>query len=171
MTGGHGSMEGKEVRLGIPASAMWAEATTVVSNGSVNAMHDSFSPLGGMVPHAEHHARGDHLRRRRGRDVRHARLRLHHGVLRRADGGPNARVSGQEDRDPGGPALRPRGHRADGDHPFPCRRRHGDKGRPRLAQQPGAAWALGDPLRVLVDHRQQRERVRGAGRQHGLTTT
>ena len=50
MTGGHGTMEGKEVRLGIPASAMWAEATTVVSNGSVNAMHDSFSPLGGMVP-------------------------------------------------------------------------------------------------------------------------
>jgi potassium-transporting ATPase potassium-binding subunit len=49
MTGGQGSMEGKEVRLGIPASAMWAEATTVVSNGSVNAMHDSFSPLGGMV--------------------------------------------------------------------------------------------------------------------------
>ena len=50
MTGGHGTMEGKEVRFGIPASAMWAEATTVVSNGSVNAMHDSFSPLGGMVP-------------------------------------------------------------------------------------------------------------------------
>jgi K+-transporting ATPase ATPase A chain len=50
MTGGHGSMEGKEVRLGIPATAMWAEATTVVSNGSVNGMHDSFSPLGGMVP-------------------------------------------------------------------------------------------------------------------------
>jgi K+-transporting ATPase ATPase A chain len=50
MTGGYGSMEGKEVRLGIPASAMWAEATTVVSNGSVNAMHDSFSPLGGMIP-------------------------------------------------------------------------------------------------------------------------
>jgi len=50
MTGGHGSMEGKEARLGIPASAMWAEATTAVSNGSVNAMHDSFSPLGGMVP-------------------------------------------------------------------------------------------------------------------------
>jgi K+-transporting ATPase ATPase A chain len=49
MTGGRGSMEGKEVRFGIPASALWAEATTVVSNGSVNAMHDSFSPIGGMV--------------------------------------------------------------------------------------------------------------------------
>jgi K+-transporting ATPase ATPase A chain len=50
MTGGHGSMEGKEVRFGISASALWAEATTVVSNGSVNSMHDSFSPLGGMIP-------------------------------------------------------------------------------------------------------------------------
>jgi potassium-transporting ATPase potassium-binding subunit len=50
MTGAHGFMEGKEVRLGIPATAMWAEATTVVSNGSVNGMHDSFSPIGGMVP-------------------------------------------------------------------------------------------------------------------------
>ncbi|HUI71837.1 MAG TPA: potassium-transporting ATPase subunit KdpA [Spirochaetia bacterium] len=50
MTGGHGTMEGKETRFGISASALWAEATTVVSNGSVNSMHDSFSPLGGMVP-------------------------------------------------------------------------------------------------------------------------
>ena len=50
MTGGHGSMEGKEVRFGIPGSALWAEITTIVSNGSVNAMHDSFSPLGGMIP-------------------------------------------------------------------------------------------------------------------------
>ncbi len=50
ISGGYGSMEGKEVRFGISASALWAEATTVVSNGSVNSMHDSFSPLGGMIP-------------------------------------------------------------------------------------------------------------------------
>ena len=50
VTGLHGSMEGKEVRFGIPGSALWAEITTIVSNGSVNSMHDSFSPLGGMVP-------------------------------------------------------------------------------------------------------------------------
>ena len=50
VTGTIGSMEGKETRLGISASATWAEFTTVASNGSVNAMHDSFSPLGGMVP-------------------------------------------------------------------------------------------------------------------------
>ncbi|MGM3387793.1 potassium-transporting ATPase subunit KdpA [Stutzerimonas stutzeri] len=45
-----GSFEGKESRLGITASALWATATSAASNGSVNAMHDSFSPLGGLVP-------------------------------------------------------------------------------------------------------------------------
>jgi K+-transporting ATPase ATPase A chain len=45
-----GNMEGKEVRFGIAPSAAWAVSTTVVSNGSVNAMHDSFSPIGGMIP-------------------------------------------------------------------------------------------------------------------------
>jgi len=45
-----GNMEGKEVRFGIANSALWATATTAASNGSVNSMHDSFSPLGGMVP-------------------------------------------------------------------------------------------------------------------------
>jgi K+-transporting ATPase ATPase A chain len=43
-----GSMEGKEVRFGPAASAYWAINTTVTSNGSVNAMHDSLTPLGGM---------------------------------------------------------------------------------------------------------------------------
>ena len=45
-----GNMEGKEVRLGIVNSAIWATATTAASNGSVNSMHDSFTPLGGLVP-------------------------------------------------------------------------------------------------------------------------
>jgi K+-transporting ATPase ATPase A chain len=45
-----GNMEGKEVRFGVTNSALWATATTAASNGSVNAMHDSFSPLGGLVP-------------------------------------------------------------------------------------------------------------------------
>lgn len=43
-----GSMEGKEVRFGPGASAAWAVSTTVTSNGSVNSMHDSMTPLGGM---------------------------------------------------------------------------------------------------------------------------
>jgi K+-transporting ATPase ATPase A chain len=45
-----GNMEGKEVRFGIANSALWAVVTTAASNGSVNAMHDSFTPLGGLVP-------------------------------------------------------------------------------------------------------------------------
>ena len=47
-----GNLEGKEVRLGPVASATWAAMTTATSNGSVNAMHDSFQPLGGLVPMA-----------------------------------------------------------------------------------------------------------------------
>ncbi|CAE6962214.1 K(+) transporting P-type ATPase subunit KdpA [Ectopseudomonas oleovorans] len=45
-----GSLEGKEARFGSFASALWATTTTAASNGSVNAMHDSFSALGGLVP-------------------------------------------------------------------------------------------------------------------------
>jgi K+-transporting ATPase ATPase A chain len=45
-----GNMEGKEVRFGIAGSAIWATATTSASNGSVNSMHDSYTPLGGLVP-------------------------------------------------------------------------------------------------------------------------
>jgi K+-transporting ATPase ATPase A chain len=43
-----GSMEGKEVRFGAAASGYWSIATTVISTGSVNAMHDSFTPISGM---------------------------------------------------------------------------------------------------------------------------
>lgn len=45
-----GNMEGKEARYGISASALWATVTTAASNGSVNAMHDSFTPLGSLTP-------------------------------------------------------------------------------------------------------------------------
>lgn len=45
-----GNLEGKEVRFGATGSAIWAIATTAASNGSVNAMHDSFTPLGGLLP-------------------------------------------------------------------------------------------------------------------------
>jgi K+-transporting ATPase ATPase A chain len=44
-----GNMEGKEVRFGVVNSALWATATTAASNGSVNSMHDSYMPLGGLV--------------------------------------------------------------------------------------------------------------------------
>ena len=46
------NMEGKETRFGVVGSVLWATATAAASNGSVNAMHDSFTPLGGLVPMA-----------------------------------------------------------------------------------------------------------------------
>ena len=45
-----GNMEGKELRFGLAQSAIWVSATAAASNGSVNAMHDSLTPLGGLVP-------------------------------------------------------------------------------------------------------------------------
>ena len=45
-----GNMEGKEQRFGIASSTLWATYTTAASNGSVNSMHDSYTPLGGLVP-------------------------------------------------------------------------------------------------------------------------
>lgn len=45
-----GNMEGKEVRFGIAESSIWGAATTAASNGSVNSMHDSFTPVGGLIP-------------------------------------------------------------------------------------------------------------------------
>lgn len=45
-----GNVEGKETRFGIVNSAMWAVTTTAASNGSVNSMHDSYTPLGGLIP-------------------------------------------------------------------------------------------------------------------------
>jgi K+-transporting ATPase ATPase A chain len=45
-----GNMEGKETRFGVADSALWSVATTAASNGSVNAMHDSYTPLGGLIP-------------------------------------------------------------------------------------------------------------------------
>jgi K+-transporting ATPase ATPase A chain len=47
---GTGSMEGKEVRFGAGLSALWGVSTTVTSNGSVNSMHDSWTPLAGLMP-------------------------------------------------------------------------------------------------------------------------
>ena len=45
-----GNMEGKETRFGIAASALFTTVTTDASCGAVNGMHDSFTPIGGMVP-------------------------------------------------------------------------------------------------------------------------
>jgi K+-transporting ATPase ATPase A chain len=49
LTQAGGNMEGKEVRFGVVSSALWATTTTAASNGSVNSMHDSYTPLGGLA--------------------------------------------------------------------------------------------------------------------------
>ena len=93
-----------------PASALFATVTTDASCGAVNAMHDSFTPLGGLVPLRQHPARRGDLRRRRRGPLRHAGDGRARGLHRRADGGPHAGVPGQEDRgarDEAGDALRP----------------------------------------------------------------
>ena len=94
---GIGNMEGKEVRFGIGGSSLWAVATTSVSNGSVNAMHDSFTSIGGMIPIFDD-ARRDRVRRRRLRVIRHDRICYPYRVYRGADGGQNAGIYRQENR-------------------------------------------------------------------------
>ncbi len=68
-----GNMEGKETRFGVTDSSLWAAFTTAASNGSVNSMHDSYTPIGGMVPMLLMGLGESHLRRYRLRLVRHDR--------------------------------------------------------------------------------------------------
>ncbi len=87
-----GNMEGKDVRFGIATSALWATATTAASNGSVNAMHDSFTPLGGFVPMlliklGEVIYGGCWIR-----SLRNAHLCAHRGFSGRTHGRPHAGV-------------------------------------------------------------------------------
>ena len=92
-----GNMEGKEVRFGIANTALFATATTDASCGAINGWHDSFTPLGGLVPLANMQLSevvfggvgAGHVRR----------ARLHHPlcVHRRADGRPHAGIPRQED--------------------------------------------------------------------------
>ena len=88
-----GSLEGKEMRLGAPASALWAIQTTVTSNGSVNAMHDSLTPLSGMNALLGMMTNA-FLWGGRGRFSQ--LLRVHHRgrVYLGADGGAHARIPG-----------------------------------------------------------------------------
>ena len=93
-----GNMEGKEVRFGIANSALFATVTTDASCGAVNAMHDSFTPLGGLVP-LVNIMLGEVIFGGVGAGhVRHPDLRRPGGVHRRPDGRPHAGIPRQEDR-------------------------------------------------------------------------
>jgi potassium-transporting ATPase potassium-binding subunit len=156
-----GNLEGKEVRFGATNSALWAVATTAASNGSVNSMHDSYTPIGGLVPMFLMQL-GEVVVWRRGfGPVRHDHLRRHRGLPRRPDGGPHAGVSRQEggefrdedgvDRDPCAAVVRARRDR----------NRRGDADGVERPRQPRPARLQRDTVRVLLDGEQQRQRVRG----------
>ena len=93
-----GNMEGKEVRFGIANSALFATVTTDASCGAINGWHDSFTPLGGMVPLVNIMLSEVDLRRCGRGHVRHSDLRRAGCVYRRTDGGPHAGIPGQENR-------------------------------------------------------------------------
>ena len=93
-----GNMEGKEVRFGIANSALFATVTTDASCGAVNSMHDSYHATRRAGAAVQYHAWRDHRRRRGLRLLWDYTVRYRGSVRRRADGGPDAGVSGQKDR-------------------------------------------------------------------------
>ena len=143
-----GNMEGKEVRFGIGDSALFATITTDASCGAINSWHDSFTPIGGLVPLANI-ASGEVIVGGVGagpvRDVPvHRPLRLHRGP----DGRPHARVPGQEDRGARGQARDAVGPDPDPLHPGLHGGGLGAPGRALVPEQQGPARLLGDPLRL-----------------------
>ena len=134
-----GNMEGKEVRFGTAASALFATVTTAASCGAVNSMHDSFTPIGGFVPAVQHPARRDHHRRRRFRSLRLPALRHPLDLRRRPDGRPDARICRQEDREPRGQARGPGDRCASADDPRLHRARLGAAAGARRAAEQGPA--------------------------------
>ena len=158
-------MEGKEVRLGPVASATWAAMTTATSNGSVNSMHDSFQPLGGLVPMSLMMLNVD-LQRHRRRLPEHADVHHRRRVPRRADGGANARIPGQEDRGQGGEAgddRRPDPPALDLPAARPCSRR--PTGAARRSANPGPHGFSEVLYEFTLGRGQQRLGFRGLGRQ------
>ena len=165
---GGGNMEGKEVRFGIANSALWATATTAASNGSVNAMHDSFTPLGGLVPMWLMQL-GEVVFGGVGSGL--------YGMLMfaivavfiaglmvgRTPEYLGKKIEAYRDED--GLAGAPDSVRGRLD-------RHGDRerraGRHQQRRQPRPARLLGDPLCLLVGRQQQRQRLRRPVGQHAL---
>ena len=162
-------MEGKECRFGIANSALFATVTTDASCGAINGWHDSFTPLGGLVPLANIML-GEVIFGGVGAGMCGILVFIILSVfIAGLMVGRTPEYLGQE-----GPGLR----RADGDArraglPADHSRADGDLG--RLAglrhvehHEPGTARPVADPLRVHVRHRQQRLGVRRAEREHAL---
>ena len=163
-----GNMEGKETRFGIVESAMWATATTDTSCGAVNSMHDSYTPLGGLVPLINMQL-GEVIFGGVGSGlVRDHRDGGAGGVHRGPDGGADAGVPRQKNRsarDEAGDALRadlPGRHSDSGSD----RRRH--TGGPVEHFQSRAARLLANPVRVHGSGREQRVGLRRPERQRAV---
>ena len=93
-----GNMEGKEVRFGIAASALFAVVTTAASCGAVNAMHELVHGARWDDSAHQHATRRNHRRRRRRRALWHAAVRDSRDLRRRPHGRPHAGICRQEDR-------------------------------------------------------------------------
>ena len=79
-----GNLEGKDLRIGTGGSALNADFITGTSAGMADSAHESFTPIGGSVPHVPDHARRGRPRRCRHRPLRDVDPRVHLGVHRRA---------------------------------------------------------------------------------------
>lgn len=89
-------MEGKETRFGITNSVLWSTSTTAASNGSVNAMHDSLSPLAGMVAMINLMLGEIIFGGVGGRALRNGNIYYSYCVYCRTYGWKNTRISGQK---------------------------------------------------------------------------
>ena len=162
-----GNLEGKEVRFGTPASATWAASTTGTSNGSVNSMHDSFTPLGGMMP-LLHMQLGEVSPGGVGVGLNGMLvLALLAVFIAGLMVGSHAGVPGQEDPGERGQARRavhPR-HAGRGARRYRDRDRDRERAQ-RLHLEPGSARLLRGAVRLHVGREQQRLRVRRADREH-----
>lgn len=149
-----GPLEGKESRLGIAASALWATVTSAASNGSVNAMHDSFSPPWRHGADVQHDAGRDRVRRCWRRLVRHVAVRAGHGFPGGTDDRPHTRVPGQEARSARGlPAGGVSASDAGGCAGAGCARCE-LAGARCVDHQSWPSWAEPDPVCVHVGYRQ-----------------
>ena len=164
-----GNAEGKEVRFGPSASGLWCASTTGTSNGSVNSMHDSYTPLGGMTC-LVHMKLGEISPGGVGVGLNGLLVMVILAVfIAGLMVGRTPEYLGQEDPGRGGEARRALHPRDAGDRAH--RRRHLDVraiGVERLDLQPRRARLHRADLRVHVGRQQQRLGVRRAHRQHRL---
>ena len=149
-----GNMEGKEVRFGIAMSALYAVVTTGLSCGAVNAMHDSFTPLGGLLPMLFIQL-GEILPGGTGSGLYGMIvIALLAVFVAGSDGRPHAGISRQEDRSQGDEACHPgAADPAIGD-PRLLRRFGDDPGWARWSPQSRSAWLERNSLCLLLGDRQ-----------------